>query len=73
VLQFVAVCCSVWCVLFHVLSRCVSATQAVCSHELQCVAVCCSVMQCVAVCCSVLQCVAVCSVSCSMSYPDVTQ
>ena len=41
--------------------KCFSATYAVPTGVLQCVAVCCSVLLCVAVCCSVLQCVAVCS------------
>ena len=46
-LQYVAVCCSVF------------QYVAVCCSVLQYIAVCCSMLQYVAVCCSVLQCVAV--------------
>ena len=56
VLQFVAVCCSV----FHLYKNgnLVDQMQGADAHGLRCVAVCCSVVQCAAVCCSVLQFVA---------------
>ena len=59
VLQCVAVCCSVFVIVFWYITCHNSVLQcvAVCCSVLQCDAVCCSVLQCVAVCCSVWQCV----------------
>jgi len=62
VLQYVAVCCGVFCVFCVCVVGCVDVyvCVTVCCSMLQYVEVCCGVLWCVVVCCGVLWCVLVC-------------